>query len=85
MSSYFCSLQNLSTMDFAIGAALCFDYCINLDYIIEYSTHLERCPSGLRSTLGRRAYLKRYRGFESPPFRIMPRCYAIVYCKTPPE
>ena len=30
---------------------------------------MESCPSGLRSTLGKRVYTKVYRGFESPTFR----------------
>ena len=30
---------------------------------------LERCPSGLRSTLGKRVYAKVYRGFESLSLR----------------
>jgi hypothetical protein len=33
---------------------------------------LERCPSGLRSTLGKRVYGKLYRGFESHPLRQIP-------------
>ena len=39
---------------------------------------LERCPSGLRSTLGRRAQAKVCRGFESPSFRLCPDALHIV-------
>ena len=31
---------------------------------------MERCPSGLRSTLGKRVYVKAYRGFESHSLRF---------------
>ncbi len=30
---------------------------------------VERCPSGLRCTLGKRVWGKTHRGFESPPLR----------------
>ena len=30
-----------------------------------YECQMERCPSGLRSTLGKRVYVRAYRGFES--------------------
>ena len=33
----------------------------------------ERCPSGLRSTLGKRVYMKVYRGFESHSLRQLGR------------
>jgi integrase len=33
---------------------------------------MERCPSGLRSTLGKRVYGQTYRGFESLPLRQLP-------------
>ena len=35
----------------------------------ESEVFLERCPSGLRSTLGKRVYSKGYRGFESLSLR----------------
>ena len=34
--------------------------------------NLERCPSGWRSTLGKRVCEKSYRGFESPSLRHVP-------------
>ncbi len=43
---------------------------------------LERCPSGLRSTLGRRAQGKPCRGFESPSFRKKNSNYYISLCKS---
>ncbi len=40
-----------------------------INYTIE-SLRTERCPSGLRSTLGKRVCWRRYRGFESHPLRL---------------
>ena len=34
----------------------------------------ERCPSGLRNTIGNRVCGKPYRGFESLPLRLVTRC-----------
>ena len=34
-----------------------------------YECQMERCPSGLRSTLGKRVYGQTYRGFEPLPLR----------------
>ena len=39
---------------------------------------MERCPSGLRSTLGKRVYVYAYRGFESLPLRYMYYAYILI-------
>ncbi len=53
---------------------------------------MERCPSGLRSTLGKRVWLKDHRGFESHPFRQSSpyfqheirdiECKSVCFCRT---
>src|SRR6202050_749568 len=41
------------------------------------ASHTERCPSGLRSTLGKRVLGKLNRGFESHPLRHSP-CFSVI-------
>ena len=52
--------------------------CLVMNWARGFESHLlriprqskvERCPSGLRSTLGKRVYGELYRGFESRPLR----------------
>ena len=50
--------------------------------------YLERCPSGLRSTLGKRVCVHAYRGFESRPLRCLiggklfgRRVFEFIWCK----
>ncbi len=44
-----------------------------LNHAVKHETdllkYMERCPSGLRSTLGKRVCVYAYRGFESLPLR----------------
>ena len=51
------------------GLPLCIQFVTLL-----FNHHAERCPSGLRSTLGKRVLGKLNRGFESHPLRQLHKC-----------
>lgn len=46
-------------------------YIVGYNYLIFLKILMVRCPSGLRSTPGKRIYVNTYQGFESLSHRII--------------